>query len=169
MQHKKRLTLLRHAKAVTAAPSMPDRERPLKDRGRRDALQMGRHLRLAGVAPSLILTSPALRTLETARLVAGETGCPSKHLRIEGDLYLASPEDILGVLGWQDEALNDILVCGHNPGLSELLEQLTGAGIDDLPTCGFGIIEAAIDRWDQLRQGRLLRLDYPKKPHDAPA
>lgn len=168
MQHKKRLTLLRHAKAITAVPSMPDRERPLKDRGRRDAVRMGHRLQRAGVAPSLILTSPALRTLETARLVARETGCPAKCLQIEADLYLASPEEILGVIGCQDNALKDILVCGHNPGLSELLNQLTGADIDDLPTCGFGIIEAAIGRWDQLREGRLLQFDYPKNTGDTP-
>lgn len=163
MHRKKRLTLLRHAKAVTAVPSMPDRERPLKDRGRQDALRMGQRLRMAGIVPSLILVSPALRTLETARLVAGETGCPREHLQIDSDLYLASPAEILGVIGRQDQNLNDILVCGHNPGLSELLDQLTGAGIDGLPTCGFGILEAAIGSWDQLRHGRLLQFDYPKK------
>lgn len=170
MHRKKRITLLRHAKAIAGAGSMADRDRPLNDRGRRDAPLMGRRLHAAGARPGLILTSPAARALETARLVARELRYPLERLQLDSDLYLASPQEILDVIARQDETLSDIVVCGHNPGLTELLNQVTGADIDNLPTCGFGVIEAAIDTWDTwrtLRHGELLHFDYPRKPEET--
>lgn len=163
MRASKRITLLRHAKARTGDASTSDKERPLNERGERDAPMMGRRLREAGARPSLVLTSPARRALQTARLVAEELGYPREFLQREADLYLASPAEILQVLVRQDDAFNDILLCGHNPGLTELANRLTGAGIDNIPTCGLVTIEAPIRHWRQLGEGgRLVRCDFPK-------
>lgn len=161
----KRLTLLRHAKAEPDSGSAPDRERPLAPRGLRDAPRMGRRLRESGARPSLIITSPATRALQTARLVAGELGYPLEFLQREAELYLATPDAILGVLARQDDTFNDMLVCGHNPGLTDLANELTGSSIDNLPTCGVVVIEADIRNWRdlRLREGRLLHFDYPKR------
>lgn len=165
MKAVKRVTLLRHAKAIHGDASLPDRERPLNERGEHDAPLMGRRLRAAGARPSLVITSPAKRTLQTARLVARELGYPREFLQREADLYLATPAQILEVLARQDDAFNDILVCGHNPGITELVNLLAGTDIDDLPTCGLAVIEAPIRTWRELAHGgRLLRVDYPKKP-----
>ena len=126
---------------------------------------MGRRLRVSGVRPSLILTSPALRALHTARLIAEAIGYPLEFLQRETDLYLASPEDILRVLARQDNTFNDIIVCGHNPGLTDLVSKLTRAEIDNIPTCGLVVIEAEIPEWRQLtRGGTLVTFDYPKNP-----
>jgi phosphohistidine phosphatase len=162
----KRITLLRHAKAATGDSSTPDRERPLNERGRRDAPLMGRCLRAMGARPSLILTSPARRTLQTAQLVAREIDYPHEFLQREHDLYLASSNDILAVIARQDNAFNDMVVCGHNPGLTDLANQLTGAGIDNIPTGGFVIIEAPIREWQDLKDGRLVTFDCPKNHRD---
>lgn len=161
----KRLTLLRHAKAEPEAGATHDRERPLAPRGLKDAPLMGQRLREAGVRPSLILTSPATRALQTARLVATELGYPLEFLQREADLYLASPAEIRAVLARQDDAFNDVIVCGHNPGLTDLANELTGAQIGNVPTCGVVVIEADIRHWARLgpRRARLLRFDYPKR------
>lgn len=162
MTHVKRLTLLRHAKAVIGNPDLPDRERPLNERGERDAAMMGRRLQDAGARPSLMLTSPATRALQTARLVAREIGYPLEFLQREADLYLANANEILQVLARQDDNFNDIIVCGHNPGLTDLLHLLTTARIDNMPTCSLAVIEAPTRTWHQFSQGELRRFDSPR-------
>ncbi len=159
----KRITLLRHAKALPPAGEVADRDRPLNDRGRQDAPRMGRRLVAAGIRPSLIVTSPATRALQTARLVAREIGYPLEFLQREPDLYLASPQEMLQVIARQDNSFSDILLCGHNPGITELANQLTGAAIDNVPTCGMVVIEAEITSWSRLGAGaRLSLFDSPK-------
>ncbi len=131
---------------------------------------MGGRLRAAGARPSLILTSPAVRAVQTAKLVARQLRYPLEFLQREPDLYLASPQDILRVLARQDDSFNDIIVCGHNPGLTELANLLTGARIDNIPTCGIVVVEAVIRQWRQLGPGaRLVGFDYPKKQAETTA
>jgi len=163
MKPVKRLTLLRHAKAQPGDSSTPDKDRSLNERGEHDAPLMGRRLRESGARPSLILTSPARRSLQTAQLVAAQLGYPREFLQREIELYLAAPRDILQVLTRQDDAFNDIIICGHNPGLTELANQLTDARIDNLPTCGLVVIEAPIRQWKQMTGGGILLLfDSPR-------
>jgi phosphohistidine phosphatase len=163
MHATKRLTLLRHAKAAPGDETTPDRERPLNDRGNHDAPMMGRRLRALGVRPSLVLTSPARRALQTARLVCKEIDYPQEFLQREHDLYLATPGEIIKVLARQDNAFNDILVCGHNPGLTDLANRLSGERIDNIPTCGLVVIEARIRKWPDLERGKLVAFDFPKR------
>jgi phosphohistidine phosphatase len=162
---RKRLTLLRHAKSSWDNPSLPDRERPLNERGQRDAPMMGRRLRAHGARPSLIVTSPAVRALHTAQLIAREISYPLEFLQREADLYLGSPEDILGVIARQDNSFNHIMLCGHNPGLTELVNRLTGEDIDNVPTCGVVVIEAELREWRDIgrHRAKLVTFDYPKK------
>jgi phosphohistidine phosphatase len=115
-----------------------------------------------GARPSLLLTSPARRALQTAQLVARALDYPREFLQREHDLYLASPDAILAVLARQDNAFNDILLCGHNPGLTDLANQLTDAQVDNIPTSGFVVIEASIHDWQDLKHGRLIAFDCPK-------
>lgn len=157
----KRLTLLRHASARPQDATTGDRERGLDSTGEQDARWMGRRLRSAGIRPSLILTSPALRALQTARIVARELAYPLEFLQREPALYLASPADLLQLIACQDDTFNDMLVCGHNPGITQLANQLTAAAIDSIPTCGAAIIEAAAAGWPQIRAGRLLSFVFP--------
>lgn len=166
---RKRLTLLRHAKASSDDPALADRDRPLNKRGQHDAPMMGQRLRAAGARPSLIITSPAVRALHTARLVAREISYPLEFLQREADLYLASPEQILGVIARQDNSFNDLMLCGHNPGLTELTQLLTGKDIGNIPTCGIVVIEADLSEWSALarRRADLVSFDYPKRQDAA--
>ena len=161
---KKRLTLLRHAKSSWNDASLDDRDRPLNERGERDAPIMGQRLLQKDSRPSLILTSPAKRARQTVRLIAREIGYPIEFLQTEAELYLASPEILLNVIAEQENTFNDIVLCGHNPGITELTNQLTGMAIDNVPTCGMVYIEAEIKAWDELEGTRctLAAFDYPK-------
>ena len=165
----RQLTLLRHAKSSWNDASLKDRNRPLNDRGERDAPLMGQRLRARGARPTLILTSPAVRARRTARIVAREIGYPLEFLQREDELYLASPDEVVAVLARQDGGFNDIMVCGHNPGLTGLANRLTGAGIDNVPTTGVVVIGLDLESWAELdgARGELLLFDYPKRNVDA--
>jgi len=161
----KKLTLLRHAKAEPGDPGTQDRQRPLAPRGQKDASRMGRRLREAGARPSLIVTSPAVRTMQTARIVAGELGYPLEFLQREVELYLATPEEILAVVARQDDTFNEMVVCGHNPGLAELASRFTAGEVDNLPTGGVVVLDTGSHGWGGLKpaRARLLTYDYPKR------
>jgi phosphohistidine phosphatase len=165
---KKRLTLLRHAKSSWNNPGLDDRDRPLNKRGERDAPMMGQRLLKKETRPSLILTSPAKRARQTARLIAREIGYPREFLQTEHELYLADPGTMLAIIAQQDNAFNDIVLCAHNPGITDLANRLSGASIDNVPTCGMVFLEAEISSWDEINTSRctLAEFDYPKRPEN---
>lgn len=162
------LTLLRHAKSAWDDATLKDRERPLNKRGERDAPLMGQRLRDRRARPTLFLTSPAVRARRTAQIVAREIGYPKEFLQREEALYLASPDQIIAILAEQDSSYRDVIVCGHNPGLTDLANRLTGAGIDNIPTAGVVVISLALGTWADLdgTEGELVWFDYPRK--DSP-
>ncbi len=160
----KRITLLRHAKSSWKDASVPDRDRPLNRRGSKSAPDMGKRLADLGVRPSLLLTSPAKRTRETARLIARELNYPLEFIQSESELYLATPETILQVVARQDNGFNDVMLCGHNPGITELANQLGDRNIDNVPTCGVVGIELDVQEWAEIvaADGKTVFFDYPK-------
>lgn len=159
------LTLLRHAKSAWDDATRKDRERPLNQRGERDAPLMGQRLCARGARPTLILTSPAVRARRTAQIVAREIGYPAEFLQREEELYLASADQIIAVLARQESSFRDVVVCGHNPGLTDLANRLTSADIDNIPTAGVVIIGLNLNRWADLdeAEGDLLLFDYPRR------
>lgn len=165
MRRTRQLTLLRHAKSSWDDAGLKDRERPLNERGEHDAPLMGRRLHARGARPTLFLTSPAVRARRTAQIIAREIGYPQEFLQREDDLYLASPDEVVAVIARQDSSFRDLIVCGHNPGLTELANRLTGAAIDNLPTTGVVVVALELKSWADLEgaQGDLLLFDYPRR------
>ena len=165
----KRLTLVRHAKSSWDDPSAADHDRKLNRRGERDAPMMGQRLFDRGARPSLMLTSTAKRARKTARLVAKQLGYPIEFIQGEAELYLASPDTIVDVVAQQDDGFNDVMLFGHNPGITELANRLTGSGIDNVPTCGIVAIDASIDTWADLgpETSELAFFDFPKNRPDS--
>jgi phosphohistidine phosphatase len=165
----RRLTLLRHAKSSWADPGAQDWDRPLNARGEHDAPAVGRHLAALGFRPTLFLTSPAVRARRTAQIVARELGYPAEFLQREPDLYLAAPEAICAVVAREAGSLRDVVVCGHNPGLTDLANRLVGAGaLDNLPTCGVFAVRLELRSWAELDAARG-ELEYFTRPKDLPA
>lgn len=160
----KRITLLRHAKSSWKDASVADRDRPLNQRGSKSAPDMGKRLADRGVRPSLLLTSPAKRARETARLIARELNYPLEFIQSESELYLATPETILQVVARQDDGFNDVMLFGHNPGITELANQLGDRNIDNVPTCGVVGIELDVQEWAEIvaADGKTVFFDYPK-------
>jgi len=164
----KTLTIVRHAKSSWSDGSLPDRERPLNRRGEKDAPEMGRRIAEAGIRPSLIISSPAVRAWTTAKAVAGALSYPVEFLQRESDLYHASVDTILDVICAQDNQFNNLMLFGHNPGLTDFANFLQPGLTHNLPTAGVVCVE--IDQEDWALHARpkttLVLFDYPKNDGD---
>lgn len=158
------LTLVRHAKSSWENSNISDRERPLNERGKRDAPIMGKRIVAAGIRPSLILSSPAVRAWKTAKIVAQEIGYPREFLQKESSLYLASLNKLIDVLKAQDSEFNSVMIVGHNPGLTDFANYLSPGVTDNLPTAGVVSVSFAADDWNlhAAPKTELLSYDYPK-------
>ena len=159
----KSILLMRHAKSSHDDEGRPDHDRPLNDRGRKAAPRMARRIADAGLTPDRLLCSTARRARETADLFVAETGYAGPVAR-ETRLYHAAPDAILAVLAEAAGDADRVLLVGHNPGLEQLVERLTGSA-EHLPTAAVARIELPIDAWelatDPIR-GRLVDFWTPK-------
>jgi len=157
------LTLVRHAKSSWQDAGLADRERPLNHRGERDAPNLGRAIAAAGIRPSLIISSPAARCWATARAVAQEISYPMEFLQREESLYLATLDELLDVVLAQDAEFNNLLLVGHNPGLTEFANHLLPGLTNNLPTAGVVAVTFDQPEWSlHVRpQVRLLLHAFP--------
>jgi len=164
----KTLLLIRHAKASPAEPGRPDHDRALDDRGRQDAPEMGRRLKLRGVMPGLIVSSTALRTRTTARLIAEALDFPLERLVEDERVYASSVMRLLYLVQALDNKLACVIVVGHNPEMTELARKFSDE-IPDLPTCAVAEFGFHTEAWSDI--GRLApavsRFDSPKKRQDS--
>ena len=161
----RRLTLVRHAKSDWSLPGQNDWDRPLNKRGQRDAPEMARRLRSRRLKPDRILSSPAVRALTTASVMARELKVPASHVTQDERLYLASPADLLAVIHELGADAKHLMVFGHNPGMTECANRLSaGDQIDNLPTCGVFTAIFELADWSALDWGFGLEaeFDYPK-------
>ena len=161
----KTLTIVRHAKSSWEDTNLRDRERPLNKRGKRDAPEMGRRIQEAGIRPSLILASPAVRAWKTAKAIADAINYPREFLQKEEALYLASVDRILDVIVAQDNNFNNLLIVGHNPGFTEFANFLVPGLTHNLPTAGVVSVEIDQDDWSLYESpaAKLMLHDWPKK------
>ena len=160
----KTLTLVRHAKSCWKDRTLSDRDRPLNKRGERDAPTMGKRVVDAGVRPSLILTSPAVRAWTTAKIIAQEIGYPVEFLQRESDLYLASLDTLLDVVAAQQSEFKHVMIVSHNPGITDLANYISPDLTSNLPTAGVVSVSFEIDDWNLCERpaSKLLVYDYPK-------
>ena len=145
----KTLILVRHAKAARDQIALSDHDRPLTDRGRRDAPRMAERLHRRGAQPDLLLSSPARRALATAQLMARPLRYDRAGIVVDERLYPGSAAAVLAVIHGLDPPLQCVMLVGHDPGLSELARRFCRA-VDHLPTCT--VVEFAFDAdtWSQL-------------------
>lgn len=157
--------LCRHAKSSWADPGQDDFDRPLNERGLRDAPAMARHFKARNEPVDLIISSPAKRALTTARAFGTELGMTGDAFREDPSLYHASTSTIHRVLGALPDAIEHVVLFGHNPGFSEAVETLSSEPIGNMPTCGMVRIDFPVDSWSLVARdmGTLIWFDYPKR------
>jgi phosphohistidine phosphatase len=158
--------VLRHAKSSWDDPDLPDRLRPLTRRGRKAVTALARHMRASGIAPDLVLCSPAVRAVQTWEGVA--SGLPAgTEVEVDDELYAASAGDLLGRLRRLAADVDSVLVIGHNPGLEDLTLGLVGHGDPALrrrleakfPTGALATLDAP-GAWHDLRWGSSTLVAY---------
>ena len=144
----KTLLILRHAKSSWDEPELADIQRPLNKRGKNDAPRVGEIIKEAGLVPDIILSSPAVRAVKTAEAAADTCGYEGE-IEIRENFYPGSPGDYIEALNETPDGYARVMVVGHNPGLEELLSDLTGES-EPLPTAALAQVELAIQRWIDL-------------------
>ncbi len=161
----KTLYLVRHAKSSWVNPSYSDFDRPLNDRGQRDAPEMGRRLKAKGIRPDLIVCSPARRAIETLELLNAELGVDQDSIYMQKRLYEASTPTLIDIIQSLENSDESAMVIGHNPSMSWVATQISGEPIGDLPTCSVVGLELDSNDWNMagICAAKKIFLDYPKK------
>ena len=160
----KQLLLIRHAKSDWNNLALDDFDRPLNKRGNRDAPEMAERLLAGHMVPQLLVSSPALRALSTARHFAEVFNISDLDILTEQKIYEASVETLLQLINKFDNRNNFIALFGHNPGITNLVAYLCDANIYDMPTCALSLIEFPLEDWAQIsaNTGDQTFYDFPK-------
>ncbi len=159
----KKLFVLRHAKSSWDDFTLTDFERTLNERGLRTAPLMGEFMRKNNIVPDLILSSPAVRARETARLVK-EAAKFTAEIKCEPKIYEASVGDLHEVIKTVDDGVKNLLIVGHNPGLEGLVMSLA-EDYQAMPTAALAEIDLQIESWSRVSfgGGNLKNLFKPKE------
>ena len=160
----KTLFLVRHAKSSRDDPALPDKERPLNDRGMRDAPRMGERLAKQDVKPDLIVSSPALRALATAEIIGKKLDYKVKDIVVEERLYAAAPDDLLEVIQELGDKPKRVMLFGHNPEMTELAHRLSSK-ITDMPTCAVAEFSFDTKSWSNVgkQEPAKVTLHHPRQ------
>lgn len=161
----KTLYLVRHAKSSWKYSNLDDFERPLNKRGRKSAPLMGTILKRLHVLPDLILSSPANRAAMTARIIAGKINYPLEKIHYSEIIYESNAKTLIDIVRHIDDVVTKAMLVGHNPGITELANDIGDKSISNIPTSGVFAAELDIPSWAKMtgRCGRLIFFEYPKK------
>lgn len=164
----KTLLLIRHAKSDWSVASLSDFERPLNERGKKDAPEMARRLATKIGKIDAIVSSPARRARKTAAVFAKEFKKDKEEIIFIEELYAAPAETFYDVICKVDDKFNSIAVFSHNPGITDFANNLTNVRIDNIPTCGIVAFKINAKSWADFKSAEkeFLFFDYPKAGTD---
>lgn len=160
----KTLLVIRHAKAESAF-TLSDFERPLNDRGKKDAPVMATRVMARNISVDAFISSPAKRAKKTAELFAETMKQTAEEIIFISSLYHAPPEVFFDVIKDMDDSFETIAVFAHNPGITYFVNQLvTTVRIDNMPTCAVFAVQAPVSQWKEFVRAKkeFLFFDYPK-------
>lgn len=144
---------------------MRDFERPLATRGINNIRTIGERFREQGRQVQCIITSPAVRAKTTALLFAREIGFPEDDITANPELYFAGASMFLKAASLVDEIYESAMLVGHNPAITEFVNDMSDAGIDNVPTSGLVELRLPVEHWSDVDYGmaELIDFDYPKR------
>jgi phosphohistidine phosphatase len=160
----KKIYIIRHAKSDWSF-DVDDFDRPLNDRGKRDAPLMAARLLQRNTLIDAFVSSPANRALKTAMIFAEAYERNKNQIILKKELYHAPPEIIFDVIENMDDTYSSIAVFTHNNGITDFVNGLGIVMIDNVPTCGIVGFAANTHNWRKVREAdkTLLFFDYPKR------
>ncbi len=158
----KTLFVLRHAKSSWDDADLADFDRPLNERGKTAAPFVGELMKRNGFLPELILSSPALRARETARLVTEAAGLDAE-IKHNERIYEASPQTLERIAASIDDRFGSAMIVGHNPGMEGFVRLLTGK-LESMPTAALAVIDLDVSGWELIgnSSGTLRQIIRPK-------
>ena len=148
----KTLYLVRHGKAGWRHREVNDAERPLKKKGIEESQMMALHLSEKDIHPDLLITSPAKRSIQTARILAEELGLPKNKVIENASIYNASLEEVMTVILGLDDNFSRVMIIGHDPSLANVAAYLTGHIVEKIPTAGAVEITFNTTHWSKLSE-----------------
>ncbi len=161
----KKLLLVRHAKSSWDTPTLKDFDRSLNERGEQDAAAMAKKLFNQKIPIDAFVSSTALRARSTAGFFAKAFSFPEKKIILLDDLYHAPANVFYNVIKQLDDEWETVIMFAHNPGITDMVNSLGVARLDDMPTCGIFGVSAETKTWKDFKaaEKRFVLFDYPKK------
>lgn len=160
----KKLLLIRHAKSDWNDPSQKDFDRPINERGKRDAPLMAHRLLDKKISVDAFISSPAKRARKTAEIFVNEFNRKKEEIIFSESLYLAVADVFFDVISKTPNEFISIAVFSHNPGITDFANLITNARIDNIPTCGIFAMKIKTDSWRDFKNAKkeFWFFDYPK-------
>lgn len=159
------LVMIRHAKSSWANPLQSDFERPLNERGEKDAPVMGERMKERNLVPDLIISSKAKRAKQTAKKIAAAIGYNEENIRWYDRLYHCVPAVFVEVLYDVPDNVKTVYIVAHNPGITDFVNELSDKfKIDNMPTCGIVAAKFEAREWNEFSivDKTVFLFDYPK-------
>ena len=162
------LLLVRHAKSSWDQPGISDFDRPLNERGKKDAPQMAKRVKEKGIELDHLVSSTAKRAKKTAKYFAEEFGLKKEDIKLIEELYGATQSEFLQTIKSIDDKYRIVALFSHNPGITDFASSLTNIRVDDMPTCAVFALQIKADSWKDFinAEKSFLFFDYPKNPLD---
>ncbi|MFT3949124.1 MAG: histidine phosphatase family protein [Agriterribacter sp.] len=156
---------IRHAKSSWDDPLMNDYDRPLNDRGKKDAPQMAMYLLEKKIPIDSFISSPAKRARKTAALFAKTFGVDEAAIQLKSELYLPDEVAFFHVIKTASDNYAHLAIFSHNPGITNFVNSLTSQiRVHDVPTCGIFAIKTNAVSWKDFEKSEkgFWFFDYPK-------
>ena len=146
----KTVYLIRHAKSDWGNEHLRDIDRPLNQRGYSDAYLQSKLFAKEHQHPELLVTSPAVRAYSTCAIFAREINYNENKIQIVLDLYEASTATIISTLATINNKINSVALFGHNPGFTNVFDEISDAYVDEIPTCGIVGVKFRMHDWSEV-------------------
>lgn len=162
----KQLIIVRHAKSDWGDETLKDIDRPLNERGYSDAYLLSNWFYTHHELPNLIVSSDATRALSTAMIFTRALGIPSERMLIESKIYESTADTLKKVIKGFDDAANCVMLFGHNPGITNLVNEFSNdLFFDNIPTCGMISFQFDIKSWSDIgaKKGQVMFQQFPKE------
>ena len=164
------LYIIRHAKSSWANPGQSDFERPLNERGMKDAPDMAFRLKSANQKIEKFISSPALRARQTCEMFCSVYAEPLSSISFVDQLYHAPASVAYDVVEKTEDSYDSAALFFHNPGITDFVNSLnTGVTIDNMPTCAVFAVKAMCNSWKEFQKAekQFLFFDYPKNQQSS--
>lgn len=157
----KTLYLVRHAKS-SWKHNLDDHKRPLKSRGERDGLLVSEKVRNEITPPEKIISSDATRALTTAQFFKNTLNIDDEHFETNNTLYDFSGQNVMQVIKSLDNSLEQVMLVGHNHAFTAIANMLGNKYIDNVPTCGFVMLQFDEKNWSAITTGKTITTIFPR-------